>query len=178
MSICRSFGIIEKNDSRSERRWRENLDQWIQEVGQQDPFPGVRKHLILKYRPPAGSDDKYLWRKITQDSFPLGPSLSSSHAGYGLDPPSKEEEEDDACKFSVGVPAGRGGHCAYYGHSQVVGLGGLFVLGGSARPGARTPFPLPSLHLNSISSDIRDAFHLLLVICPRCACPLVDYPRR
>ena len=35
-----SMGIIDRNEANPEKRWRENVEQWVKDVGDQDPFPG------------------------------------------------------------------------------------------------------------------------------------------
>ena len=52
-----SMGIIDRHEADPEKRWRENVEQWATNAGDQDPFPGASKQLILKYigGPPGNS---------------------------------------------------------------------------------------------------------------------------
>ena len=45
--LVRSMGIIDRHEADPEKRWRENVEQWVNDIGDQDPFPGARKQLIL-----------------------------------------------------------------------------------------------------------------------------------
>ena len=63
-AFIRSMGIIDRHEADPQKRWRENVEQWVNDVGDQDPFPGARKQLILKYVGPAGANKSYMWLKV------------------------------------------------------------------------------------------------------------------
>lgn len=73
-----SFGIVDRHEDLPEKRWRDNVEQWTSEVGNQDPLPGVRKKLVIKYHKAPGSAERYKWSKI--------PAFSSTRHGAALAP--------------------------------------------------------------------------------------------
>lgn len=79
-----SFGIIDRHEDLPEKRWRDHVEEWTREVGNQDPLPGVDKKLVVKYHKPPGSSERYKWSKIPPSPAPRSGSALKPVIGHHI----------------------------------------------------------------------------------------------